>query len=90
MKFFLLSQKEHVQVITELVLFLKISFRGIWVAQSVKHLTGSGNDLVVCGFAPHIGLCADSSEPGAYSGFCVSLSAPPWLTLCFSLSLKNE
>ena len=23
---------------------------------------GSGRDLVVCGFEPHIGLCADSSE----------------------------
>ena len=26
---------------------------------------GSGHDLVVCEFEPRVGLCADSSEPGA-------------------------
>ena len=26
---------------------------------------GSGHDLVVPEFKPHLGLCADSSEPGA-------------------------
>ena len=43
-------------------------------------------------FKPHVGLCADSSEPGACFGFCVSLSlsAPPPLTLCLSLSLKRR
>ena len=43
----------------------------------------SGHDLTVCGFEPRIGLWADSSEPGACLGFCVSLSisAPPPLTL---------
>ena len=35
---------------------------------------GSGNDLAVRGFEPRVGLCADSSEPGACFGFCVSLS----------------
>ena len=30
---------------------------------------GSGHDLVVCEFEPCIGLCADSSEPGACFGF---------------------
>ena len=39
---------------------------------------GSGHDLTVCEFKPHVGLRADSSEPGACFGFCVSLS------LCFS------
>ena len=31
---------------------------------------GSGHDLTVRGFEPHVGLCADSSEPGACFGFC--------------------
>ena len=35
---------------------------------------GSGHDLTVCGFKPRIGLCADSSEPGACFGVCASLS----------------
>ena len=37
-------------------------------------------------FEPRVGLCADSSEPGACFGFCVS--AP--LMLCLSLSLSNK
>ena len=53
---------------------------------------GLGRDLPVREFEPRVGLCANSSEPGACFGFCVSLS------LCFSracalslcLSLKNE
>ena len=51
---------------------------------------GSGHDLTACGFEPHIGLCADSSEPGACFGSCVSLSlcASPARALC--LSLKNK
>ena len=35
------------------------------MAQSVKCLTldpSSGHGLTVCGFKPHIGLCADSME----------------------------
>ena len=41
----------------------------------------SDHDLAVCEFEPHVGLCADSSEPGACSRFCVPLShsAPPRL-----------
>ena len=47
---------------------------------------GSSHDLTVRGFKPQVGLCADSSEPGAC--FCVSLSisAPPLLVLCPSVS----
>ena len=46
------------------------------------HLGGSVcpwscHDLMVCGFEPHVGLCADSSEPGACFGFWVSLSLCP-------------
>ena len=44
---------------------------------------GSGHDLTVHGFEPHLGLCADSSEPALVS---VSLSLP-LLNLC---SLKNK
>ena len=36
----------------------------------------SGHDLAVCGFEPRVGLCADSSEPGACFGFCLLLSLP--------------
>ena len=49
---------------------------------------GSGHDLAVREFEPHVGLCDDSSEPGACLRFC--LSAPPPLVLCFSLSVKNK
>ena len=53
---------------------------------------GSGHDLTVREFEPHIGLCADSSEPGACFRFCVSLSLslsdPPPFMLCLSLSQK--
>ena len=47
---------------------------------------GCGHDLTVCGFKPHLGLCADSPEPGTCFGFCVSLSLcpPPLLILCLS------
>ena len=66
-----------------------------------KSLTsfGSGHDLAVRGFEPYVGLCADSSEPGACFTFCVSLSLspPPRLTfgmsVCLSLSktsIKKE
>ena len=35
---------------------------------------GSGHDLGIGGFEPHVRLCADCSEPGACFRFCVSLS----------------
>ena len=47
-------------------------------------LGGSGHDLAVREFEPRIGLCDDSSEPGACFRFCVSLS----LTLPCSCSLS--
>ena len=64
------------------------------MAKSDKYMTlsfDSGHDLTVCGFELHIGLCAESSGPGACFRFCVSLclSAPPHLcSVC--LSLKNK
>ena len=50
----------------------------------------SGHDLTVCELEPHIGLCADSSEPAACLGFCVSLSLSlPLPCSCLSLSLSK-
>ena len=62
--------------------------------QSVKHPTlgsSSGHDLTVCEFESLVGLCADSSEPGACFRFCVflSLSAPSPLVLCLFLPLSE-
>ena len=55
---------------------------------------GSGRDLTVHEFEPCVGLCADSSEPGACFGFWGSLSLCPspacTLSLSLSLSLKNK
>ena len=39
-------------------------------------------------FEPRVGLCADSSEPGACFRFCVSLSLCPFPA--HALSLKNK
>ena len=42
---------------------------------------GSGRDLAAREFEPHVGLCANGSEPGARFGFCVSLAlcpSPTW------------
>ena len=36
----------------------------------------SGHDLMVYEFVPGVWLCADSSEPGACFGFCISFSLP--------------
>ena len=49
---------------------------------------GSGHDLIVRGFEPRIGLCADSSEPGACFGFCLLLPLP--LPPLRSVSIKNK
>ena len=56
-------------------IFSKLRFyRGAWVAQSVKHQTSAQvMNLQFVGFSPSW-LCADRSEPGACSRFCVSLS----------------
>ena len=50
-----------------------------WLSIQLYH------NLMVHEFEPHIGLCADSSDPGACFGFCVSLSL--CLSLHHSLSL---
>ena len=62
------------------------------MAQLVKRLTldfGSGHDLKVLEFEPHIGLCTDRAEP-AWDSLSLPLSLPLLLTLelLLSLSLK--
>ena len=46
------------------------------MAQLAKHLTldfGSGHDLMIREFEPHMGLCADSAEPTWHSlSLCIS------------------
>ena len=61
------------------------------MVQSVKLPTldfGSGHDLMVCEFEPHIGLHADSVEPLQILSLPLSLPLP--CSLCLSLSLKNK
>ena len=50
---------------------------------------GSGHDLTVREFEPHVGLCADSSEPGASFRFCVFLSLCPSPAHALSLSVSK-
>ena len=59
------------------------------MAQAVKRLAlglGSGHDLTVHEFEPHVGLCADRTEP-AWDSLTPSLSLCPSL-LVRALSLK--
>ena len=49
---------------------------------------GSGHDLTVCEFEPHVGLCAHSSEPEK-ACFRISLCCSPTYTLSVSLSKIN-
>ena len=49
-----------------------------------------GHDLPVREFEPRVGLCADSSDPGAYFGFCVSPSLCSSPARALSLSFKNK
>ena len=66
------------------------------MAQSVGRLTPTpgwlsrlGGWLVVHEFEPRVGLCADSSEPGACFRFCVSLSLWPSPVHALSLSVSK-
>ena len=49
---------------------------------------GSGHDLQVHEFKPHVGLCADSSEPEACFRFCLPLSLPLPCSCYVSVSLS--
>ena len=74
---------------------VKIENSGVpgWLARVSVQLQ-LDHDLVVHEFEPCIGLCADSSEPGACFGFCQSLSLSLSLSLCpsptHSMSLKTK
>ena len=85
---FLVNREAIEAQVTETLLF-KVDTWGARVAQSDS---SSGHDLIVHEFEPHIGLCADSSEPGACFGFCVSLSlySIPTHTLSLPLSKVNK
>ena len=50
--------------------------------------SGSGHHLTAHEFEPRVGLCADSLEPGACFGFCVSLSLTLPRSCSVSLCLK--
>ena len=59
------------------------------MAQWVEHPAldfGSGRDLTVCGFKPHIRLRADTADP-AWNSLSLPLSAPPPLSL--KINFKN-
>ena len=66
---------------------------GAWVAQLVKRLIlghDSSHDLMVHGFEPHIGLCAESTE-SALDSLSHFLSAPPLLVLSLKINkLKKK
>ena len=62
-----------------LVILLVVKERLAWVPGWLSRLSvrfGPGHDLTVCGFEPHIRLCADSAEPASDS-----LSLPLFLPL---------
>ena len=64
------------------------SLGGTWVAQSAEHPTldfGSGHDLTVCEFEPHIRLCAEYR-----ACLKLSLSFPLPLSSALSLSTKKK
>ena len=59
------------------------------VQASVKHPTlgfGSGHDLMVCEFEPHVGLCADGASLLGIVSLPLSLCPSP--TLALSVSIK--
>ena len=80
---------ENVQVSPEHIFRLKC-LRGTWVARLVKRLTLAQVMISVCEFEPHVGLWADSSEPGACLGFCLSLSLCPLPSHALSLSVSQK
>ena len=72
-------------------LLKKNNFTGAWVAKSAKRPAldiSSGQDLMVCGFKPHVGFCTDRAEPAWESRF-PSLSALP-APLSLSKEIQNK
>ena len=73
--------------------FKKQTMRGAWVAQSDKRPTLAQVMISrLVGLSPPLGsvLTAQSLESASDSCLPLSLSAPPLLMLCLSLSLKNK
>ena len=73
-----------------ILLFLKLFFRGTWVAQLVERLTSAQVMIAqFVGLSPVSGsvLTAQSLQPASDS-VSPSLSAPSPLMLCLSLSLS--
>ena len=57
---------------------LRSEMWGTWVAHSVERLTldfSSGHDLIAREIEPHVGLCADSTEP-AWDSLSSSFTVP--------------
>ena len=84
----------HFQMRERMALMRGIKTQG-HLGGSVSWVSDFSSDhvLAVCEFEPRVGLCADSSQPGACFKFVspfLSLSAPPQLTLSLSLSKINE
>ena len=64
---------------------------GAWLAQSVGQLTSAQVMILQSvSSSPRIGLCADSTEPGACFGFCVSLSLCSSPTFALSLFVSQK
>ena len=67
--------------------------RGAWLAQSLKQPTldfGSGRDLTVREFEPHIGLCAHSVSLLGILCLPVSLPLPASLSLALKMNKSTE
>ena len=67
--------------------------QGTWVAQLVKHATSAQvMILLLLSSSPALVsvLRAQNLDPASDSVCVFSLSAPPLLTLCLCLSLKNR
>ena len=84
-----MCENVHVDVFTKI---LKEHYFQGRLGGSVSQVSdfGLGLDLTVHGFEPGVGLCADSSEPGACFRFCVSLSLCPSPVHALSLSLSQK
>ena len=80
---------EHAVSSQEMPVFEGLLKQEMWHPVGWASDSGSGHDLAVREVEPRVGLCADGSEPGAdLDSGSPSVSAPPPLMLCLSLSQK--
>ena len=71
---------------------IKVMFRDVWVAQSVKRPTSAQVMILrLVSSSPTVGsvLTAQNLQP-ALDSLSPSLFAPPLLMFCLSMSLKNK